>query len=460
VALFAQGGCTGGAPSGALAIENVTVVDAVDGARPGQTVVVEGDRILGVGPSMEIPRGARVVDGTDRYLIPGLWDMHVHLTFDTALVEAMPRLFLSYGVTSVRDTGGRLDRLVPVVRAMRADGAMAPRVFFSGPLLDGELVVYDGDGRPEIGTANPSPEAARANVASLAEAGVDFIKVYEMVTPEVFDALVEAGNDHGLPIAMHVPLSLRAGETAPRVRSMEHLRNIEMDCATNAGELLAARREILAGHREGPGADLRSRLHGLQRLPAIAAYDAARCEEVLATMRNTIQVPTLRLNALNVQGPFDRADWANALDRLPTPVGDDWRAAAEQRLASPGSADTSFGDWSLALVGRMHERGVPIGAGTDTPIAFAVPGHSLHDEMDMLVRAGLSPQEALRSATLRPAEFFGLENEMGRVAEGQRADLVLLTANPLENIANTRTIQAVVSRGRWFTVEELAAPAR
>lgn len=447
--------CTGGGDSPAVAFENVTVVDAVEGARPGLTVVVEGDRIARMGAGVDVPRGARVVDGTGRYLIPGLWDMHVHLTYDEALVEAMPRLFLSYGVTSVRDTGGLLDELLPVVAAMRAPDAVAPRVFFSGPLLDGRFVVYDGDGRPEIGTANPSPEAARANVASLAAAGVDFIKVYEMVTPEVFDALIEAGNAHGLPIAMHVPLSLQAGQTAARVRSMEHLRNIEMDCAANAAELLATRREILEGHTEGHGADLRSRLHSLQRLPAVAAYDAARCEEVLATMRNTIQVPTLRLNALAVQGPFDRPDWPDALERLPEEVGNVWRAATERRLANPASGNTTFGDWSLALIGWMHERGIPIGAGTDTPISFAAPGHSLHDELDMLVRAGLSPREALRSATVRPAEFFGLEGEMGRVAEGYRGDLVLLGANPLEEIGNTRTIQGVVSRGRWFTVEEL-----
>lgn len=457
VLLCSSAACAPAAEGPVLAVTNVTVVDAAQGARPGQTVVVDGDRIVAVGTGVDVPRGARVVDGTDRYLIPGLWDMHVHLTYDQALVEAMPRLFLSYGVTSVRDTGGLLDELLPVVRTMRAEGAVAPRVFFSGPLLDGAFVVYDGDGRPEIGTANPSPQAARANVASLAAAGVDFIKIYEMVTPEVFDALVAAGNEHGLPIAMHVPLSLQAGQTASRVRSMEHLRNVEMDCAANAGELLETRRRILAEHREGPGAELRSRLHGLQRLPAVAAYDAGRCDEVLASMRNTIQVPTLRLNALAVQGPFDRPDWSEALDRLPAEVATNWRAATERRLAA-GAGNTTFGEWSLALIGWMHERGVPIGAGTDTPISFAAPGHSLHDELDMLVRAGLSPVEALRSATVRPAEFFGLEGQMGQVAEGYRADLVLLGANPLEDISHSRRIEGVVSRGRWFTVEELRDP--
>lgn len=442
----------------ALVIENVTVVDAVDGARENLTVVVEGDRISSVGPAAEIPAAAVVVDGTGRFLIPGLWDMHVHLTYDDALVEAMPRLFLGWGVTSVRDTGGLLHELLPVVEAMRADGAVAPRVFFSGPLLDGEFVVYDGNGRPEIGTANPSPEAARANVASLAEAGVDFIKIYEMVTPEVFDALVEAGREHGLPIAMHVPLSLRARQVASRVNSMEHLRNVEMDCAEDAARLLAERRIILDAHEGGEGAALRSRLHGLQRLTAIGAYDEAGCQEVLDTMSETIQVPTLRLNAFGLHPSFRREGWMEALEHAPDDVAEAWGATTRERLADPRTGDPTFGEWSLRLVGWMHERGIPIGAGTDTPINFALPGFSLHEELEMLVRAGLSPREALRSATVRPAAFFGLDGEMGRVQPGYRADLVLLSANPLEDIGHARDIEGVVSKGRYFQVDELLSP--
>ena len=448
---------TGPAP-GALVIENVTVVDAVGGARENQTVVVEGDRITAVAEGGEIPSAAVVVDGTGRFLIPGLWDMHVHLTYDEALVEAMPRLFLGYGVTSVRDTGGLLHELLPVVQTMRQEGAVAPRVFFSGPLLDGEFVVYDGNGRPEIGTANPSPEAARANVASLAEAGVDFIKIYEMVTPEVFDALVEAGREHGLPIAMHVPLSLQARQVASRVNSMEHLRNVEMDCARDPEGLLAERRNVLDAHEGGDGAALRSQLHGLQRLPAIGDYDQAGCQEVLATMTETIQVPTLRLNAFGLHPSFEREGWMEALDRAPAGVAEAWRATTLERLAEPRSGNNTFGEWSLRLVGWMHEGGIPVGAGTDTPINFALPGFSLHEELEMLVRAGLSPRDALGSATVRPAEFFGLEGEMGRVEPGYRADLVLLSGNPLDDIGNARLIQGVVSKGRYFPVEELLAP--
>ncbi len=127
-------------------------------------------------------------------------------------------------------------------------------------------------------------------------------------------------------------------------------------------------------------------------------------------------------------------------------VAADWRAGTQAALAS--RSDTTFGAWSLDLTRRMNDAGVPVGAGTDTPIGFALPGYSLHDELAMLVRAGMTPREALRSATVRPAEFFGLQGEMGRVAEGFRGDLVLLSADPLEDIGNAKTIEAVVARGR------------
>lgn len=445
-------------PEGAtgLAIENVTVIDAVNGVRPGQTVVVDGDRIVSVEPAGSATEVAESIDGTGRFLIPGLWDMHVHLTYEPALTDAMPELFLSYGITSVRDTGGLLENLLPVVQRMRAEGAAAPRVFFSGPLMDGEFVVYDGDGRPEIGISNPSPEAARANVATLAEAGVDFIKIYELVSPEVFAALVAAADERNLPIAAHVPLSMAASEVAPRVDSMEHLRNVEMDCGINSEAFLETRREILEAHEEGPGADLRSSLHTLQRLPSIAEYDEARCRDVLGTMTSTIQVPTLRLNSFALRPPFAREDWLAGLDRAPAAIADPWRAETEQRLANPTDSDTTFASWSLRLVGMMHEAGVPIGAGTDTPINYSLPGFSLHSELEMLVRAGLPPIEALRAATVRPAEFFGLEGEMGTIETGRRADLVLLSANPLDDISNTRRIETVISRGQ--RVWENAAP--
>lgn len=428
------------------AITNVSVIDAVEGLRENQTVIFDGDEIIAVQSADEQFAAAETIDGSGKYLIPGLWDFHVHLTYDDRLTAAMPELFLSWGITSVRDTGGLMHEILPVVESMRAEDAIAPRVFFAGPLLDGRFVVYDGDGRPEIGVAVPTREAARQQVTQMKELGVDFIKVYEMVTPEVFDALIEVATELNLPIDSHVPLSMRARVAGAEVSSIEHLRNIEMDCTARAEEFLNRRLELLENIEGFAGARLRSSLHSMQRIPAIESYDESECDAVIAALSDTVMVPTLRLNSIMLAPPWERSDWEEALARLPTDVEEDWTAQTERRRPAP-VGDSTFADWSLFLTERMHSAGVPFGAGTDVPINLSVPGYSLHSELDMLVRAGLTPLEALKAATVVPAEYFGLEDEMGEIKIGQVADLVLLDANPLDDINNTKSINRVFSAG-------------
>jgi hypothetical protein len=436
--------CAPSEPSADLAIENVTVIDAASGLREARTVIVDDGRIVAVRDAGTPSDAVEVVDGTGRYLIPGLWDFHVHLVYDDRFTDVMPGLFLNHGITSIRDTGGPLEQVLPVVERLRAEGATAPRVFFAGPLLDGRDVVYDGENRPLLGISNPDVETARANIAHLAESGVDFVKVYEMVTPEVFGVLVEEAAARGLPIDGHVPLSMQARDVGPHVQSLEHLRNIEMDCVADPRPFVAERREALRNPEGISGASLRSQLHRGYRIPAVEGYDEASCAQVLEAMTSTIQVPTLRLNALALQPPQSRDDWAEVLAKLPAEVATDWGGSG----LGGRSTDTTYPDWSLFLVGLMHDAGVPIGAGTDTPIGFAAPGYSLHSELEMLVRAGLPPVEALRAATIRPAEFFGLADEMGTIEPGMAADLVLLSGNPLEDITRTRSVEAVVTRGQ------------
>jgi hypothetical protein len=448
IATLCGAGCSTEAPTTGTAISNVTVIDAVNGVRKNQTVFFDGDEIISVATtSDDLPPAATFIDGTGQYLIPGLWDMHVHLTYNDAFTQSMPAMFLAYGITSVRDTGGLIDKLKPVVAAMREPGAHAPRVYFSGPLLDGKFVVYDGKSRPEIGTQNATVEMATAKVAALKEAGVDFIKIYEMVSPDVFEALVMAGQSSGLPIATHVPLSMLASQAGPSVDSMEHLRNVELDCASNSAELFEERRARLSAHEEGSGYELRSSLHSLQRTRAIASYDEARCDRTIASLTSTIQVPTLRLISYPLRTSYERADWRETLELVPEGVRDGWKESTDAWFSSDEHGDTSVAEWSLSLVGRMHAQGVPIGAGTDTPIGRALPGYSLHTELERLVEAGLTPIEAIESATVRPAEFLSLQSKMGTIEAGKRADLVLLNADPLQNISNTRKVATVVSKG-------------
>jgi hypothetical protein len=418
-------------PTG-TAITDVTIIDAVNGVRENQTVVFDGDAITSIQAADIELNTAETIDGRGKFLIPGLWDFHVHLTYDDRFTDSMSELFLSWGITSVRDTGGLLRNVLPVVEKMRAEGALAPRVWYAGPLLDGNFVVYSGDGIPEIGVQNATPADARAMITSLKEQGVGFIKIYEMVSPQVFAEMVEVANELELPIDSHVPLSMRASTAGPLVDSIEHLRNIEMDCASDSPTLHEERLERLKNPEGLSGADLRGSLHRLQRLPAIANYDEARCDQTLEALGSTTQVPTLRLVSMSHAPPYLRDDWQAALSRLPAEAGDAWRESTAGR-------------------------GVPIGAGTDTPIALAIPGYSLHSELEFLVRAGLSPLEAIESATVRPAEYFSLQDEMGSIDVGKKADMVLLNANPLDDISNTKKISAVVTKGVLLNSEDLKA---
>ena len=451
-------GCAQDAPNPVdLALTHVTVIDAVNPVRRNQTVLIDDGRIIDIVDSNTAPEApaSQKIDASGQYLIPGLWDFHVHFTFDKRFTDAMAGLFLYHGITNVRDTGGLLEDLLPVVDTLRSAGSNAPNIWYSGPLLDGKDVVYDGVNFPGLGIANPTPEAARANIAEIHAAGASFLKIYEMVTPEVFAAIVDEAGLRNLPIDGHVPLSMRARNVAPQVQSLEHLRNYEMDCVSDPELWLAARQAELANVANEPGNVLRSRLHTLQRLPAITAEDPVVCAETIEALKATITVPTLRMNSMDLYVPFARDDFDRAMDLIPASVSEEWRAARDALAASEEAVDTTFAEWSLRRTGELHLAGAPIAAGTDTPIGWSIPGYSLHTELEQYVEVGMTPLEALHSATVKPAEFFGLENEMGQIKAGAVADAVLLNANPLEDITATRSVEAVINRGVLLTREQL-----
>jgi len=268
---------------------------------------------------------------------------------------------------------------------------------------------------------------------------------------------VEEAGARNLPIDGHVPLSMRARDVAPQVQSLEHLRNYEMDCVRDPEAWLAVRQEELANPGNEPGNVLRSRLHRLQRLPAITSEDAEVCAETTEALKATITVPTLRMNSMDLFVPFDRDDFDQAMDLIPASVSEEWRDARDELEASEEPVDTTFAEWSLRRTGELHAAGAPIAAGTDTPIGWSIPGYSLHTELEQYVEVGMTPLEALHSATVKPAEFFGLENEMGQIKVGAIADAVLLSANPLEDITATRSVAAVINRGALLTRDQLNA---
>lgn len=450
LAIGGLSGCSTDVSPKQLLIENVNVVDPVNGLLANRQVLIEDGVIkvvAGAFETVELNTKAERFDAQKRFLIPGLWDMHVHFVYDANLTDHMANLFLDYGITSVRDTGGDIEQLAELRRTLPLP---KPNIYISGPLLDGKFVVYDGTdpARPALGTGVPKPGDADATVGALQESGADFIKIYELIQPDTYAALAEAASQRDMPIASHVPLMMTADSAGPMAGSMEHLRNIELACASNWQELLSQRQQRINDFTEGLGHTLRASLHSDQRLPAIAAYDEERCNSVLDTLTDTIQVPTLRLNTVTHVKPFEREDWPAAASALPAATQHAWQARIVG-LTQIQPVDPTFARWSLFLIERLMARGVPIGAGTDTPIGLGIPGYSLHTELELLVQSGMTPQQALYAATVTPASFFNIENEVGQISAGMRADLVLLRNNPLADIQHTRGIEAVMLNGEW-----------
>jgi imidazolonepropionase-like amidohydrolase len=405
---------SGGAspPTELLAIRDVTLWDGTGATPiPHRTVIVRGERILEIGAAgdVAIPAGSTVVDGSGRFLMPGLVDMHVHAIWEPSVPEAFLPLFVGNGVTTVRDMGGILD-LLPVTRAALADGSLlGPRLIAAGAILDGPEPVH-----AEVSFAVGTPEEAVAAVDSVAAAGADFVKVYTLLPAAAFDSVIAAADRHGLRVSGHVPAEVGAvAAAAAGMRTVEHL---------------------------------------MSELGGYCEEDRPQeCDAVLDAFREhgTFQVPTLVL-----QGQSEPGDLCGdpRLEALPRAVIESWFGGAG---GPPDCPAVPAGDLfrpelppEAWIVPRLRDAGISILAGTDAGVAFSIPGWSLHDELGLLVDAGLSAPEALLAATRDPARALDLEDEIGTIRPGLVADLLLLRADPLEDIGNTRQIEALVLRGK------------
>lgn len=449
----------------ALVITDVSVIDAEAGLRENQTVYLKDGRILSIVPSADAPASSSntVIDGSGKYLIPGLWDAHVHFDYAEPLAPSMFALFLGYGVTSVRDTGGRLEKVKAWRDAAGRDSTAAPRVKMAGPLLDGDRNVYDGSAPnlPPLSVGSGSVTEVLDLLKELEDAEVDFLKAYEMLTPDQLLAITKRAREMGLKVTGHIPLSMDAVSASNAgMNCMEHLRNLEVSCAANADELLEKRLKMLALDENIGGSVLRSRIHAAQRTEAMAKQDSAKTAEVLRVLaaNNTWQVPTLALNTFRNRMYVNRPDFQESVKFLPDSLSQNWlegmKALGTRTFSAAAKAS---GTWSMKMIKPLHAAGVEIMAGTDCPIAYLTPGYSLHEELAVLVESGLTPLEALKTATLNPARFFGMEDTLGLVRKGYLADLVLLDANPLEDIRNSTKIQAVIRAGRYYSRRELDA---
>lgn len=423
-----------------IVITHATVINpGTPSVQANQTVVVTNARITSVSGSERLlpPKNARVIDAAGQYLIPGLWDMHVHSAFGDWFPggrDIILPLFIANGVTGVRDMGGD----VPVLLRWRkeiADGEIiGPRLVISGPMLDG----YLPNGKLRFPSSIPvtTPASAVAAVDTLKAQGVDFIKVQSVISHDAYLAASAEAHKQGLPIVGHVPDKVRIREVvAAGQKSIEHLMGIFEGCSTEEDKFI-----------KGEGS--------LKLL--LATQDEKLCGSLikLLAQHQTWQVPTL---AWQRGGTFlDQRDLKHQpLDKYVPAYWRDvtWRRFTDEMmpdlLRDPLPLRREYFAHNLQIVGALHRGGVPFMAGTDTaPGVYIMPGFSLHDELANFVESGFTPMEALQTATSNPARFLGMESSFGSVEPGKIADLVLLNANPLEDIRNTRKISAVISNGR------------
>ncbi len=432
-----------GAAPPELAITHVTVIDTTGGpVQPNMTVIVRDGRIVKLGKSevVHAPGDALRVDGSGKYLIPGLWDMHVHEVFGDWIPRnerVVPPLFVANGVTGVRDMGGDLD-VLKVWRAEIAAGRMlGPRMIIAGPMLDGPV--------PRFPSSAPVANAAdgRRWVDELTHQGVDFIKIQSLVPRDGYFAAAEEARKLGMVFVGHVPDAVRASEASNAgQKSIEHFTGIFEGCTTIEDQLI-----------KGPKSLGRN----------VANYDPARAKALIALMakNQTWQVPTL---------VWERGQWlVDDIDLSHDPLikyapaawkDHTWPMFVKDILkdmdTDPLPVRQKFVQMELDMTLAMFRAGVPFLAGTDTAAGVHIfPGFSLHQELALFVQAGLTPLQALQTATLNPARFMDRLADLGTVERGKLADLVLLDANPLEDIANTRKIRAVVLAGRYFDRRQL-----
>ena len=447
----------------ALCIDNISIIDPELGLIQHQTVIIKEGKILQVLSSdgVNLSSKNRIIDGTDKFLIPGLWDAHVHFAYLEELAPRMFDLFLAYGITSVRDTGGEINFTNAWKKKSLKNPTSSPRVMIAGPLLDGMPNVYDGSDHehPPLSVGLATISDVRNKVNELDSMGVDLLKAYEMLTPDQFEEIMRLAKEKGLNVTGHVPLSMDViSASNAGLKSMEHMRNLELSCANNSDELLAQRQEILALGKQDIGGILRSKIHALQRPLAIANYDPQRAQEVLDVLakNETWQIPTLALATGFTERPFASSEWQETFKYLPEAIQLSWKKEIDELMADiPTPFNEKYTQWLTNMVGQVHRNGIEIMAGTDCPIFYLTPGRSLHEELEVLVKAGLSPLEALQTATTNPAKYFNLQNELGAVKETMWADLLILDENPLSDIRNTQRINAVIKQGHYMGRSDL-----
>lgn len=434
-----------------LVIENVNVIAMeAEGVQPGQSVYVKDGRIRMVAGAGEfrVPETAERVDATGMYLLPGLADMHVHVSSPNDMA-----LYVANGVTLVRNMWGFPETLA-LRKRIEAGEVLGPRIVTAGALVDGDPPIWG-----EFSGVAKTPEDARRLLEEQQAAGFDFFKVYALLQREVFDAIAEHSKQIGFPFAGHVPDAVPLEHSlVSGMASNEHLTGWNTAVRRADGPYLSRQQEpnrakrrrnnIALGQQISAGelnwSDLfdieeADRLAGLSAKNEVWNAPTLSVLKRLVTSRRQAEVEFERPEMQYIS-PQTRASWNPSTDfRL--------KDLTDEQL----EAQQIFFEWDKQVVGRLHAAGAPLLVGTDAPNPFVLHGFAIHEELQFFVDAGLTPYEALRAATVAPATFLGELDSAGTIARGKRADLVLLERNPLEDIGATRAVAGVVASGRWHS---------
>ncbi len=452
-----------------LAIRGATVVNVIDGSlHPDQMVLIKGKRIVAVGPaaSVEASGNVKVVEMQGSYLIPGLWDMHVHSVANIAADRSTESvraqdwhfpLFLAHGITGVRNmndgTGDVQLALTKSVRLRLSAGDLRgpPRFLTAGPSIDGA---------PRLGTNSVvvrTAEEARAVVQQLAANGADLVKVYENISREAYFAILDEARRRGIPVDGHVPFRITPLEVAEAgQRTVEHPEALTAACATDVDIERERFERVLDGY---DSLTEREKFLAMFRHTR-ALYDSrdpTACSAAIEAYRRNGVAVTADLVVYHDVVYSDQVVSDTASMRLvPEAIRRSWEEWSETETAQEFRAILRpILPLELENVRLLNEAGVALLAGTDVGVPFQIPGLSLHKELMRLAEAGLTPLQALQSATINPARVLGMSDSLGTIEAGKLADLVLLDANPLEDISNTQRIRAVVADGQLYLRADL-----
>jgi len=430
----------------AVVFENVAIIPMdSEHILEGQTVVIEDGHIADIGLSgeIEIPASAHIVDGTGRFLIPGLSDMHMH-TFGS---ENDLLVYLANGVTTIRILGADPPAILEWRDEIRAGTRVGPSISAWWPAFENND--YEWEWGEEFATRGGAtfihtPAEAEQLVAEMAALGVDGIKSHVVISSEIYLALIEAAAKHGLPFDGHVPIDLNTRD-AERVCAESDCWNVFREMRTPA---LAHVEELIKAAEWSNDSIRRASDESIRQIAQDAAEDGLWVTTTLNLFRSTVD---------------QAADLEGTLAAMPE-VKYVHPAIFDIRWAPGANAYADLGTRSfypeyLAAMEKMllalYESGAPLMSGTDAALPVMVPGFSLHDEFETMVDIGLSPYDVLKTSTYNPALYLGELEEFGTIEEGKRADLVLLEANPLDDITNTRQIAGVMARGRYFDRADL-----